>query len=81
MKNIPLEYREALRRRQVVRDCLEEAQRRHPEARLSFCGLEDNWEDCIGSSMLNETGDELSLLFYFNMGADTKAIMVSVPLR
>lgn len=81
MKNIDPKYHEALRQRQVVESCLREAQERNPGAELSFCGLEDNWEDCIGSSMLNETGDGLSLLFYFNIGAATKAIMVSVPLE
>ena len=81
MKNIPPKYHEVLRRNQVVENCLKKARERCPGAQLSFCGFEDNWEDCIGSSMLNRTGDELSLLFYFNTGVNTHAVMVNVPLK
>lgn len=80
MRNIPTEYRNMIEPDGLIARCLSKAQERFPGKRLSFCGDEDNWEDCLGSCLLKPDGTELSFLFYFNVGSKTHAVLESVPL-
>lgn len=80
MRNIPEQYHETLRSRNLIPQCLEKARERFPGQRLDFCGFEKNWEDCLGNCLPNQEGTALSLLFYFNVDGFTHAITESVPL-
>lgn len=80
MKNIPVEYHDMIEPDSLIARCLRIAQDQFPGKRLSFCGGENSWVDCLGSCFLRPDGTELSFLFYFNVGDNTHAIMESVPL-
>lgn len=78
MKHVMPEYHERLRESGAIEACLREAQERFPGEELSYCGFEDNWEDCVSGF---DAGDEFKVLLQFNIGADTHGIMRSVTLH
>lgn len=80
MKNVPEQYHEVLRSKNLVPQCLERARERFPGQELGFCGSESNWEDCLGMCLPNREGTELSVLFHFNVGDRTHAITEHVSL-
>lgn len=78
MRHVPEKYRELLRSKKVIETCLLEAHARFPDDEISFCGVEQNWEDCLGAFYIDPTDKSIRVLFFFNVGADTKTLAVNL---
>lgn len=66
MRNLEPDYREFARSQGIVALCLQQARKRFPGKQISFCGLEDRWEDCL-TGYLSDDGKQLAFLFWFNI--------------
>lgn len=77
MKRIEQKYHDVVRANNVLAICMGKARRRFPGEKLSFCGYENCWEDCLTGF---EIDGKLSCLFYFNVGNATHATKHEVRL-
>lgn len=73
MRNVDPEYHELAEAANIVEKCLSRAKERSPGERITLCGRETSWEDCLTASL---SADETQVVFTFmyNIGADTLAV-------
>lgn len=80
MRNLDPNYHATAKRLKVVSFCLEKAQRLFPNVKLSFCGFEKNWDDCLQGYRDEATGNIVFLL-NFNIGRSTRAVEARLSSR
>ena len=77
MKHIPPEHQSRLRQSGAIQACLDAAKRKFPGKQLTYCGLENNWEDCLSGFEIN---GQFRAALYFNIGPNTHAVQHSIAL-
>jgi hypothetical protein len=79
MKYVSKKYHYMIRAEDIVSRCLEKAKKRFPDQKLTFCGFEKNWEDCL-CDRLHPSKNIIDFILFFNIDKATYTVKETIQI-